>query len=132
MCSSLKTIINRRSISWLLVIAVLVTTLLPAHYHLHHLYSAGAVDHAHTIDLHIIADKVDQSHHDGASILSAIPDVVLKKNNPELFPYIILAILLVLLPIYNNQVRIRTDHSDLSLKQLYPYFSPPLRAPPLH
>jgi hypothetical protein len=123
--------INRRSISWLLVVAVLGITLLPAHYHLHHLHSDDATAHTHTIDLHVIADKADQSHHDDASIFSATPDVVVKKTNPEFSPYIILAILLVLLPTYTNLLRIKADHGDLGLKRLYPYFSPLLRAPPL-
>ena len=131
MRSSWKTIINRKSTGWLLVIAVLGTALVPAHYHLHHLHSDDATTHAHTIDLHVIADKADLSHHDDAGTFSATPDVVVKKTNPEFSPYIILAILLVLLPSCNNLVRIRADYGDLGLKQLYPYFSPLLRAPPL-
>ncbi len=126
-------VIYCRSISWLLVAAVLLTTLLPVHYHLHHLYSADSSTHEHAIDLHLITDNVDQSHHDeDTSIFAATPDVIAKKAYSETTSLILLAILLVLLPVLNNSIRIRPGYFDLTLKQHYPFFSPPLRAPPAH
>lgn len=131
MSTSWRIVVNRKSISWLLVIAVLSTMLLPAHYHLHHLYSDDAAEHAHSIDLHVIALKVDQSHHDDASIFSATPDAMVKKSNPEFPPFIILAILLILLPTCVTSTCLRSDQADHGLKKRFPHFSPPLRAPPL-
>lgn len=133
MNSPWKTIIYCRSISWLLVTAILFTALLPAHYHLHHLYSTDSTNHGHAIDLHLITDNVDQSHHDeDTSIFAATPDVITKKDNSEITSFVLLAILLVLLPVLNKRIRIRPGYFDLTLKQHYPYFSPPLRAPPAH
>jgi len=132
MCSLLKLLITRKSTSWQLVAVLLFTTLLPAHYHLHHHDGAGLAAHTHSIDLHLIADDVGQSHHDeDTSIFAATPDVIAKKDKPELSFYIPLVILLVLVLANKNQNRIRPEHSSPGLIQHYLYFSPPLRAPPL-
>lgn len=126
-------IISNKTISWLLVVSVLLITLMPAHYHLNHLFSDNSTDHAHVVDFHLIADKTDQSHHgEDTTVFTANPDGIVKKSNPEFFPFILLAILLVLLPLHNKRIRIRLDCCNVSLKQSYQHFSPPLRAPPLH
>ena len=127
-----KLLISRKSISWQLVAVLLFVTLLPAHYHLHHIDSTELAAHTHTIDLHLIADGVGQSHHDeDTSIFAATPDVIAKKGKPELSVYIPLAILLVLLMVGNNPTRLRPEQTDSARTQHRPYFSPPLRAPPL-
>lgn len=127
----LKLLIKRKSISWQLIVVLLFVTLLPAHYHLHH-HSVELVAHTHSIDLHLISDNAGQSHHDEhTSIFAATPDVIAKKGNPELSIYIPLAILLVLLLAHHNQARYSYEQRDPDRKQHYPYFSPPLRAPPL-
>jgi len=132
MCSSWKLLITRKSISWQLIAVLLFITLLPAHYHLHHHDSVELAAHTHSIDLHFIADDAGQSHHDeDTSIFAATPDVIAKKDNPELSFYIPLVILLVLVLAKNNQSRIRPEQSGPGLIQHYLYFSPPLRAPPL-
>ena len=59
-----KQLIHRKSISWQLIAVLLLVTLLPAHYHLHHHDSAESTAHAHSIDLHLISDDAGQSHHD--------------------------------------------------------------------
>lgn len=132
MNSSWKTTNNRRSISHLLIAAVLFSLLLPAHYHLHHLHGADSASHAHAVDLHLITDNTGQSHHDeGTSIFSAIPDVIVKKDYSAFSLFMPLVILLLVLLTQSHQLRIRHDHRDTGLKKHYPYFSPPLRAPPL-
>jgi hypothetical protein len=126
-----KQLIHRKSISWQLIAVLLLVTLLPAHYHLHHHDSAESSTHVHSIDLHLISDDAGQSHHDeDTSIFAATPDVIAKKDRPDFSVYIPLAILLVLILAHNNQNSIRPDQSDQRLEPHYPYFSPPLRAPP--
>jgi hypothetical protein len=73
-----------------------------------------------------------QSHHDEhTSIFAATPDVIAKKGKSDFSIDIPLAILLVLILAQHNQSRIRPDQRGQCLKLYYPYFSPPLRAPPL-
>jgi hypothetical protein len=121
-----------KSISWLLALAILLVTLLPTHYHLHHLYSADAATHAHVIDLHLALDKTGQSHHEEEGSITASPDGIMKKSNAAFSLFIVLAIVLALLPILKTRIIIRQDHKNIGLKQSYPYFLPLLRAPPLH
>jgi len=131
MRASWKPLIQRKSISWQLIAVLLFVTLLPAHYHLHHHDSAELAAHTHSIDLHLISDNMGQSHHDqDTSIFAATPDVIAKKDKPDFSVYIPLAILLVLILVHNNINRIRPDQSNQCLVPYYPYFSPPLRAPP--
>ncbi len=128
-----KQIINYKSIGWLLVAAILLNILLPAHYHLHHVFSGNSVTHDHIIDLHLITEKTGQSHHDeDTTIVTAAPDGIVKKSNPAFFPFNLLTILLVLLPLINYQTRLRLNYGNIDLKQIYYHLSPPLRAPPLH
>ena len=126
-------IISNKTINWLLVVSVLLITLMPAHYHLNHVFSGNSTSHDHVVDFHLIADKTDQSHHgEETTVFTANPDGIVKKINPELSPFILLAILLVILPVLNNRIRTHRDFSDVNLKNSYHHFSPPLRAPPLY
>ena len=131
-----KTAINYKSISWLLVVAILLVTILPAHYHLHHLHgddmhSATAGVPAHVIDLHLLTDSTGQSHHnEDVTSIAASPDGIVKKSNPVFAPFIFLAIMLVLFLFLNKQIKIRIDYKYINLKQSYPHFTPLLRAPP--
>jgi len=120
-----------RSISWVLVAALLSMLLLPAHYHLHHLDSADSAGHAHAIDLHLLSDPQSLSHHDeGTSIFAASPDVIVKKDSQEYSPYLLPLVLLSILVIALYRVSTRSTRDDPGPKQYYPFFSPPLRAPP--
>ena len=129
-----KLVFSFKSISWLLVLAILLVTFLPAHYHLHHLYSANTAVHEHVIDLHLALDKAGQPHHgdEMTSIISASPDGVMKKSNTAFPLFIVLAMVLVLLPILIKRIKIRLDYRYTGLKKSYPHFSPLLRAPPLY
>ena len=85
MCANGKLVIRYKSISWLLIAAILLVAFLPAHYHLHHLYNddafSSATRHAHAIDLHVLTEKTGQSHHDDeTTIIAASPDGIVKKK----------------------------------------------------
>ena len=109
----------------------MLATLLPAHYHLHHINDADPAVHEHAVDLHLITANVDHSHHDkDTSIFAATPDVIVKKTAGDDSPYLLLTLLLVLLCVFDRIV-IRFRYSDTRLQFHQPYFSPPLRAPPL-
>ena len=128
-----KTIITYRSISWALVTALLFVLLLPAHYHLHHLDSADPATHAHAIVLHVITDELAHTHHDeGTSIFAATPDGIIKKDSPVFSSYPLLAFLLVILAVAHYRASTWSEHNDPGRKRHYPFFSPPLRAPPQH
>jgi hypothetical protein len=126
-----KLLTHRRSISWQLIAVLLFITLVPAHYHLHHHNSAGLSAHTHSIDLHLVSDNKGKSHHNkDTSIFAATPDVIAKNGNPGFSLYIPLAVLLIIILAHPGHVRKRYDQRDERLIQHYPYFSPPLRAPP--
>ncbi len=127
-----------KSISWLLIATILLVVFLPAHYHLHHLYnddafSSAATEHAHVIDLHVLTESAGQSHHDDESTIIAVsPDGIVKKSNPEFSPFIMLAIVLLLLPALNKRINIPLNYRSADPKKPYPHFIPLLRAPPLY
>lgn len=138
MCANDKLVIRYKSISWLLIAAILLVAFLPAHYHLHHHYNddafSSATRHAHAIDLHVLTEKTGPSHHDDdeATIIAVSPDGVVKKSNPGFSPFILLVIVLLLLPVLSKQLNIQLNYRSADLKQRYPHFTPLLRAPPLH
>ena len=122
---------NYKSINWILIAAILVATFLPAHYHLHHLSNTDATTHAHVIDLHLVTDTTEQSHHDGdTTSFKAVPDEGVKSSS--LFtPFILLALLLIVVPINVIRINVRPEFLNNHLKRTYPHFTPLLRAPPL-
>ncbi len=127
-----KALTHGSSINQLMITVIFLTTLMPAHYHLHHLDSTDATVHEHAFDLHFITASVDQSHHDeDTSIFAATPDVIVKKGSFDIYPYLLLTIILVLLTVFHRAI-IRPDNKNIILKRHCPYFSPPLRAPPRH
>jgi len=129
--------ISNQSISWLLIATVLLVTLLPAHYHLHHVYendefSSAATLHEHVIDLHVLTEKSGQHHHDDAvTSIEASPDGIVKKSGSDYFPFILLAISLLLLFSINRQLVLSCHSARINFKQHYSYLTPLLRAPPL-
>ena len=135
--TSRNLVIANKAISWLLITTILLVVFLPAHYHLHHNYddhdfsSAGAV-HEHIIDLHLISELSGNSHHDDVASIAASPDGVMKKVNPEYFPFILLAMVLLLLHVFSKQINIQLSSRSTKLKRRCPHFAPLLRAPPLH
>ena len=126
-------IINKyKSISWMLIAAILMLTFLPAHYHMHHVASVNSSHHDHVIDFHVAGEQTVPSHHAGViHSFSATPDGMLKKTNPAFSFFIILVLFPALLPLFTHRIRIRPGSNIIGLKQSYPHFSPPLRAPPM-
>ena len=133
-----KLLISHKPVSWFLIATILLVTLLPAHYHLHHLYndetlSSAATTHKHAIDLHVLTEETGQSHHnDEVTIFAASPDGILKKSTPDFSPFILLVIVLLLQPVLSKQKSLQLNYRSTNLKQRYPHFTPLLRAPPLH
>jgi len=133
-----KLVNKHKSISWLLITAILLVTSLPAHYHLHHLdnvevLNSAVATHEHLIDLHILTEMSGQSHHDeGTTIIASSPDGIIKKSNADFSPFILLTVVLLLLPALNRQSHVRITSSNNNFKQSYPHFKPLLRAPPLY
>jgi len=133
-----KQISNYKSVSWLLVAAILLVSILPAHYHLHHLVGITSADHTHATDLHLSADKPGQSHHnDGTTIINVAPSGLLTKwdgdsNKPDITPLVILVAFFALFSIFNIKRIFRPDQATSFYKQILYRISPPLRAPPLN
>lgn len=121
---------HSRSINKLLIALVLLTAFSPAHYHLHHLADAEPASHGHAIDLHFITIDTDPSHHnEDTSIFAATPEVIVKKSFVPVPGGVLLAIVLVLLAQF-HRVKVCAGCGTTSPVQHYPYFTPPLRAPP--
>jgi len=128
-----KLIIKYKSTSWLLVAAVLALTLLPAHYHVHHQSSDVTSAHTHTVDLHTLSNTSSSAHHDGSEVnFAATPDGVIKKQDSIFDLSLVLTVFLVSLALLHNRTQVRPFNWYIPLKRTYLYFSPPLRAPPLH
>ena len=132
MCFLNNRIITDRSISWVLIAALFSVLLLPAHYHLHHIDSIDPDAHAHAIDLHVITDKQALTHHDeGTSIFEAAPDGIVKKVSPVFLPGLLLVFSLVILTVCHVRIRCRPVKDDPNPDRLHPFYTPPLRAPPV-
>ena len=116
----------------MLIASLLILTLLPVHYHIHHAASEDSAHHDHVIDYHMTAEQTDPSHDsDDLQGFATTPEGVVKKTNPAFSPFIILVFLLTLLLFFAYQIRIWFDFNIIGLKQNLPHFSPPLRAPPV-
>ena len=127
------TMIHYRPISWLLVAALLLAIVMPAHYHLHHLNDIDTGEHDHVLDLHWIADSNGHAHHDDdTSIIAATPDVIVKTDKSHLASFVPLGLILLLLQTRVDRVGLRHSRHGVRLVRQYRYSSPPLRAPPLH
>jgi len=129
---------NYKSVSWLLVAAILLVSVLPAHYHLHHLIGTTSAAHSHATDLHLSTDKLAQSHHnDGATIINAAPSGLLSKwdgdiNKPDITLLVFLVSFLALFSLFNIKRNSRPYQVIIFYKKIFYRFSPPLRAPPLN
>jgi hypothetical protein len=106
--------------------------LFPAHYHFHHATDSASAPHAHEVDLHVMINAVDQTHHDEARILQASPDALAKKLNDHPSTVFLIVLLLIFLPLAVRRTGLRSYEAASSLYQPYYYLTPPLRAPPRH
>jgi hypothetical protein len=125
------TLTHYRPISWVLVMALLLGLLMPAHYHLHHLNDIDTAEHDHVLDLHLIADSNGHAHHDeDTSIIAPTPDVIVKTDKSLLASFVSLGLVLLLLSTLADTVRLWHKHHGVRLVRPYQYYFPPLRAPP--
>ena len=137
MSTEYKFAIKHRLISWLLITAILLVAILPIHYHLHHLhgddnFGSAATTHDHLIDVHLLTDSSGQAHHDEAISIAASPDGIINKLSPDFSPFLFLTAILLLLPTIGKRINIRLVHTTTRFKQHELFFTPQLRAPPLH
>ena len=119
-----------RAFSWLLVAAVVVLTFQPRHMHVHHVDIAETVSHDHVIDTHVIFNMDDVDHQEQHTVLSFVPDVLIKKlsDNP-LLPALFIFLFAFSHTFILHFKRRFTDYRQFIEQSTY-HFSPPLRAPP--
>lgn len=119
-----------RQISWMLIVALFVLTILPAHFHLHHPEHDNGHAHEHVVDLHVFPAGADAAHHQDAHILKASPDGVIKNLFAKFLPFLLLAVLLTCLAIPAARRLRRPEQAVLIPTCNRASHSPPLRGPP--
>ena len=122
-----------RASSWLLVAVLLVQTVFPIHFHLHHSDNTVPQDHEHVIDSHLLNDSQATEHHvdEDAHALKTSPDVIAKQNTDTGFVFTLAVCLIALFtlvpPLLVHHWRRAQNFVRYSL---YYCLAPPLRAPP--
>jgi hypothetical protein len=123
----------KREVSYLLITALLVLTLFPFHFHMHHaddMASHGSDTYSHTIDVHVYADVSDVEHHGDGHAIEPTTYTTLKISTLQLPLFITaFAILTLLLPV-TQHVRFRLGSVNCRISRYFRYSNPPLRAPP--
>ena len=119
-----------KSVSWVISLAILIVTLIPVHFHLHHKNDPQLNGHSHVADLHLQnEERIESLCEDDAIIYTkAAPD---KKPNTAFLPLVILSSYTLSLPVYQGEHFDVTAKDNEQLKSSYQYFAPPLRAPPV-
>lgn len=120
-----------KSIEWLLIVAILLITLAPAQYHVHHSAGEDPTQHEHVLDLHFVTEKVDQLQHDNDTVFVTEHNLILKKNDSLLTPFLFISLFLVLLPLIHKRIITKQEQENTLLPEIYFHLAPPLRAPPL-
>lgn len=117
-------------VSWLAIIAMIMLTLAPHHYHLHHGPASDSVSHGHTIDLHLLTDANGDAHHDEAVVLETMPDGLTKTPGDNPLYFLLSVFLLVSLPIVEARIKHPLHQIATRTNQAFHHLTPPLRAPP--
>ncbi len=126
-------ILHYRTSSWLLVAVLLMQTVFPVHFHLHHSDNTSPQEHAHVVDSHLLTDSQASEHHadEDTHPLKTSPDAIAKQNMDTGFVATLAVSLIVLfsifLPALTHNWR-RTQ--NLVNHSRYYKLAPPLRAPP--
>jgi hypothetical protein len=119
------------SLHWLLAVAVVFGVCLPAHYHLHHQID-NTIHRAHSIDLYLAGSAQGHSHHDAeTTIIQTVLDSIAKDRFTVLAPPAVLAVVLLLLPVFILLSGRLVHVFEAALCPSPPRLTPPLRAPPL-
>ena len=135
MLSLRKHIFNSKSVSWAVLVAIVMLSIFPMHMHLHDdVYSESSVtvphSDKHTSSIHAITDTTGHDGHEDAATMSATPDTLVKKVNlNHLYPAV-LVVFFVFLSLALLPQKFR-PHPRLYIRKFYIGISPPLRAPPL-
>ena len=119
-----------KSVSWLVISAILLLALVPVHLHLHHVDDAASL--THEMDLHVVTSSSEHSHHDEAHVLDIVPDVLAKKSSGKFFMSLLVALLLLVLPVVLQRFAFRLRETALLPCRNCYHLIPPLRAPPRH
>lgn len=123
-------ILRNKTVSWLVMAAILVLAVIPVHLHFHH-ESSGTAE-SHKVDLHVETGSADHPHHDDTHILKASPDTLAKKFDGAAKSLVPIALLFFLLPVIRaRNVAVRCAVPILS-RHSYHHLIPHLRAPPRH
>lgn len=126
---------RNQQISVLTIIALLFITIWPAHIHVHHVDEAIGHGHSHAhqhvVDLHADANDIDASHHQDAHVLKVSPDGMLKTPFVKVLPFLLLAIVLVVLAITMKRLNTRNRPLVFIPTGYLSHHSPPLRGPPV-
>ena len=126
-----KLAIKYKTAYWVLVAAILLITLVPAHYHLHHSSNTELTNQLQTIDFHLTSGAVDHSHNDvDTTIIKSTPDTRVQDTNSAHILVALLTVFLILLVLANLRTSIKSHFGNIALKQILYYLAPPLRAPP--
>lgn len=127
---------HRRAVSCLLMLAVLSLTLFPFHFHLHHAHDVAdhgdsAPDHAHTVDLHGLAEIGVVGHHDEGHAIDPTAYAAVKMTGLQIPLFFAAFVLLVLLLPGTGHIRYRPVSDIRGIPGVSRYSLPLLRAPPL-
>ena len=126
-----KLAIKYKTAYWVLIAAILLISLVPSHYHLHHTCATESTNQIQTIGFHLTSGTIDHSHNDvDTTIIKSTPDTRVQDTDSAHMLVALLTVFLVLLVLVNLRVSIRTHFNSIALKQILYYLSPPLRAPP--
>ena len=126
-----KLALKYRSAHWLLVAAILLISLIPAHYHLHHICGTEVTSQIQSIDLHLLSDADEQSHHGiDTTVITISPDTLVKDTDSSNVLLALLTVFLLLLVLLHLHSMLRFSLDKKNLNQLFYYLTPPLRAPP--
>lgn len=121
------------SIAWLLVVAVLFTTLLPMHFHLHHgdgIAGNGNHSASHQVDLHPVVNAADVDHHQDTHTIETTGNATIKSMAFQLAAIALFLTLILLLPAPARAAALRPADGKIRLPHRYWRTTPPLRAPP--
>jgi hypothetical protein len=125
---------RRDAINWTLILALLLLTLVPFHYHLRHDSGAPSdvmsVDN-HVADVHVLADDHPVDHHQNSHSIDPAPDITLKHGSAQAPLFAILLGWSILYPLGAGIFRYAQRARSQRLSSFNRHSTPPLRAPPL-
>jgi len=136
MLSLRKHIFNSKSVSWAVLVAIVMLSIFPMHMHLHddEVLSASnvSVPHSdkHISSIHAVSDTTGHEGHEHVATMSATPDTLVKKVNLNTLYPAVLVVFFVFLSLALLPQKFR-PHPRLHIRKFYIGISPPLRAPPL-